>query len=243
MAKIPVDSRTLLKIQSQVEKLPGFMLRSELQKAVVQISKTPKHPLANFAAGMLQSRLGDLVQALEHLKIALKSAKSNEIILGAISFILANRLGHHKEALKYLRLKRAANRNDASTLLLMANSHLETGEIDQALGCLDLAEANYMDNPKFHGIRARCYLRSGKSSKARHSLEKIAELDPSGLLSVADLLADLPDNSDSDRINLKQTLEEGFANYYEEFRDDTHRATSAAALANLYEHDKRFDQA
>ena len=243
MAKPVPDNNSLLKIQKQIEALPAFALQSELNKVLASARQQPKNPLTQFAAGLMISRAGDQFSAIEFLEAALKLAKGNQVILGALAYVCAARMQDHGRALKYLRKKLQGNRRDPATLLMLANSQLELGDTDDALKTLEIAEPLVADKLRIHGMRSRCHLRKGDSVAAREELLAISRLDPTGLIAVADMLAGLPDNTPEQLDQLQEELATALENEPEKFRDDTHRSLSAVALGNILENRGEYDSA
>ncbi|MGI9352411.1 MAG: tetratricopeptide repeat-containing sulfotransferase family protein [Rhizobiaceae bacterium] len=243
MAKPFLDNNSLLKIQKQVETIPTFALQSELNKVLAASRQQPKNPLAQFAAGLAISRTGDQFSAINYLENALKLAKGNEVILGALAYICAARMQDHTRALKYLRKKLQANRRDPATLMMLANSHLELGNTDKALETLEIAEPLVSDKIRIHGMRSRCYLRKGDSAGARKELLAISSLDPSGLIAVADMMSSLPDNTPEQLDELEKVLSDALKNDSAKFRDDSHRSLSAVSLGNIYESRGEYEAA
>ncbi|MEM7067684.1 MAG: sulfotransferase [Pseudomonadota bacterium] len=245
MAKFAVENRQLLAIQQKVEALDSNSLQTAIGQVLGDLSRQPQNPVLNFTAGLMYSRLGSMMEAVDHLKRALKKARDNEIILGALAFIHANRLRDHVSAIEYLKRKLKLNRTDARTLYILANSHVELSQIDKALELLERAEkhANGELSSRIMALRVRCFQRQGNSEAARAELMRIADNEPSGVISVAEALARLPDNTDEQLNKLKSIIKGALQNQPDSFRNDMHKAMSANALGGIEEKQKNFDQA
>ncbi|MEM9279000.1 MAG: sulfotransferase [Pseudomonadota bacterium] len=243
MAKPVLDNGALLKIQKQVDAIPPFALQTELQKVLNASRQQSKKPAIQYAAGLILSKAGNQQGAVQYLEKALKLSKGSEVILGALAYVYASRIGDPAQALKYLQKKLQRNPRDPATLLMAANCHLELGDTKRALERLDKAEPLVSDKIRIHGMRSRCYLRMGDSVSARAELLAISKLDPSGLVAVGDMLASLPDNSPEQVDELEKTLSQALTDTPNRFRDDTHRSMTAAALGNIHEKRGNYETA
>jgi len=243
MAKPTVDNKTLLNIQQRVESIPPNALEMEIQRNMAALPQQPKNAALHFGVGMMMSRIGNQVGAAELLERALKLSKNNDIILAATAYVYASRIGDHAKALKHLQKRQQLDRKNIGNLLLIANSQMEIGKLDEALATLNRAEPLTDDKIKIHGMRSRCYLRKGDSVNARAEYEAIAKLDPSGIAAVGDMMAMLPDNSPEQMQALREELGKSIRNTPEIFRDDIHRSMTFSALGSLCEKLEDYPQA
>lgn len=245
MAKSGVDNQTLVTIQQRVERIPPSALQSELQKNLAALKSQPKNAALHFGVGMMFSRAGDQINAVSMLEQALKLARDNEIIIGALAFIHATRIGDHASAVKYLEKRHRLNRRDGATLLLLANSYLGTGNTAKALEALDKAVGLVSGNAeiKLHAMRSQCFQRMGDFDSARKELLQVSEIAPTGLISVADVLSRLPGNSPELQGQLEMEMTNALAEKPDLFRDGFHRGMAAVALGNIHENRKEYDKA
>jgi len=245
MAKQIIDNKTLLNVQQRVESIPPQALEVEIQRNMMALPQQPKNIALHFGVGMMMSRIGNQTGAAELLERAIKLSKNNEIILAATAFVYASRIGDHAKALKYLKKRQLQDRKNSSNLLLIANSQMELGKLDDALETLAKAEALSADAFKIHGMRSRCYMRKGDSEKARSEYNTIAKLDPSGIVSVGDMLAMLPDNTSEQMSALRSELQTAIDDNPDQFRDEVHKSMTFSALGSMCEkmghHTDAFD--
>ncbi len=243
MAKPAAAGIDLEPLSRRLQALPPGALDGELIRAQTAAKREPGNPTHDFAAGIILTRLGDHVSAIETLKRALKRAADSKVILGALSFLLAAKAKDHRAALKYLRRKHQLNRLDGQTLLLMANSHLELGEAREAMKILDRAEPLIADKVRIHALRSRCMFRIGDSAGARHYYRMILKSDPKAVASVVDRVALLPDNTEQDLIELYEILGKLADHSPQSFRNGQHHTLSLFALGTVCERLGKYDEA
>lgn len=230
-----VDNNRLLQMQRQIEAAPHQALYSEIEKLQVASKKDKKNPYIAFAAGMMLCKIGDYESGVRLLKQSHKLAKPNAIILASLAFAHMTGLRDYKTAFSYLEQRLSLEPNNPETLLLMANCQLALGKAEDAIESINKAEPYSKDKLRIHGMRSNCYVRLGDPSSARKEYKAIAELHPSGIIAVGDMLAGLPDNSEEQLQYLRLELSEAIANTPEKFRDDMHRCMTLSALGNIEE--------
>ena len=229
------DNNRLLHLQKQIEAAPPQALSAEIEKLQAASKKDKKNPHIPYAAGLMLCRLGDYQNGINLLKQSLKLAKSNPIILASLAFAHMTGLRDHESALTYLKQRLKLDPKSPETLLLIANCQLELGEPKSALASINAAEPNSKDKLRIHGMRSTCYVRLGNSKAARAEYEAIAELHPTGIVSVGEMIAMLPDNTTEQLHDLQSKLSDAVSNSPEKFRDDMHRCMTLSALGSIEE--------
>lgn len=230
-----VDNNRLLQLQKQIEAAPPQALFGEIEKLQAASRKDKKNPYIAYAAGMMLCKIGDYQSGTRLLKQSLKIAKPNSIILASLAFTHMTGLRDHKAALSYLEQRLVLEPKSSETLLLIANCQLALGNTEDALASINKAELYSKDKLRIHGMRSNCHVRLGDSASARKEYEAIAELDPTGIIAVGDMMASLPDNTQEQLETLQTSLSDAIANTPEKFRDDMHRCMTLSALGNIHE--------
>ncbi len=245
MAKSDPSNQPFLTIQQRVESIPPAALAQELQRNAQALIKTPKNAVLTFAVGLMYARIGDFESAIKVLKRALKLSRSNEVILGVLAFIHANQLGDSQTAITYLQKKILLNKQDGAAHLLLANCFMNVSEPAKALAAIEKAEP-FVDaamQQKLHAMRAQCHQRMGDFQSAREELLKLADIDPLGLVGVADVLSRLPELPDELAEKLQTEMSSALEEGTERFRDANHEAMTAIAVAERLEKQQDYRKA
>lgn len=245
MADPAHNSEILLKTKERAERVPDHAVPQEIQRTVNALARQPRNTALHLSVGLLQSRTGNFEASTLALKRALKLSKDNPIILGILALVYQNKIGDHENAIKYLRRKLKTEKRDVASYMLIANSYMQLGQPLKAIEFLNKAES-YADSQlllRLIAIRSQCYQRIGDFDSAKSDLMRLAKTDPTGIISVADVLSRMPNIDDKLAEKLESATRNALEKSPEKFRDDTHKAMTAVAVGEISEGKGKYEEA
>jgi putative PEP-CTERM system TPR-repeat lipoprotein len=141
------------------------------------LQRAPNYPLANYLAGLLAYREGDLEGAVPPLQLALNYAPNHapsELLLGTIFY----RQGNLNQAVKHLEKYLSLVPDQAAGIKLLAAAYLKTRQPDRAVHLLEQVVPHIPDDPQILALLGTAHLQAGDSSKAMEYLGRASEIAP-----------------------------------------------------------------